>query len=358
MYRLVCFENGQFSYMYPKPAGDYYDNRDLIYDASTIRSDGIEYQLRSIDSIKSIAIPNYQGVGSIHDGELGVTGFLEYALRMRAGRYWRSGEFDLSIACLEKATELMKYSPVAWQKKDFYRIVSDLEELGRFSQARKWEKWIDENSPSETAIFERRYAEVLESCRTLGTDLVLIPWAGGQSAVSAKYQGRVYSLDGETKKFPILPRFIREKGYVHPHGAYVANPIIFFNDRHLDTLYYKGMKCPVLSTSWRPFIDDRSDDEKNNFLNRQKEINGEKENRLVHSVYYRIKYLLPNDCPKSISAFSRIRNEGGTKYQELIIKVECAGFMVPDMQFPVVEPDDPEPEYHGGRRKPFIFPWQ
>lgn len=345
----VYYQNGSVYKVLPAPVGSYYDARGEIYAATDIVSDGVRYDLTDIKSINSIAVPEYRNVQDMNDTGLGVTGKLEYVLRIHAGLCKERREYDLAIALLSRATKFMLYSDVGWQKKDFYRIADWHEELGNFELSDQWAEWIEIYAPSEYVDVQRHLAEA----ESLGTDLVYTHWAGAQSGATAKYQGRVYSISGKDKRFPLLPDFMRQGNPICcPHGAF-----IYYGTRGLlDAIYYKGKDCPAIKTSWRPFVDDRSPTEKANYLAYAKQVAKEKENRIARRVYYRLKFILPDDAPKSLAAFSKMKNANTQKYQELVAKAAAAGFVFPKMTVDVVEPEDPDPNYNGGySRPPFWF---
>lgn len=343
----IFFIHGHVSKIQPKPAGRYYDNRDIIYDAVDIVSDGKRYNLEDIQSVLSIPIPKYQITmfNSSVAEELGVTGCIEYVLRMKASRHWERGNFPLAIACLEIATKIMPFSSVGWDKKDYYRIVNRLEELGRFADAEDWEKWINSNVPTlEEIIFNK----VMEEVKSLKTDLVYTSWNGAASAVEAKYQGRVYSISGRDKRFPSLPDFMKKPQSICPlTGAYK-----FWNDKELDTICCKGKYVHVFKASWRPFEDDRTKQDKNNYIKSVKDQEKREESEISRKVYYRLKYLIPDDIPKSVGAFSRMKNQNSDKYKNIVEKAKEAGFIFPEMSVRILEPEDPEPEYNGGNKMP------
>lgn len=152
----IRFTNGRVSSVSPMPAGDIYNNRDIIYSAHKIISDGIEYDLTNRASIYSIHIPDYSVFSSNPiSSNLGVTGCLDYVLRMRAGKYWNEGNYALATTCLGQATKLMKYSSIGWPKRDYYRIVNWLIDLGRLKKAKEWEKWIKKNIPNDPSVSRR-----------------------------------------------------------------------------------------------------------------------------------------------------------------------------------------------------------
>lgn len=327
---VVYFTNGHLSKIDPYPCGGYYENRDIANNALSIVSDGIVYDLTDVVSIHSIAIPNYKlGV----ENGIGTTGFLEYVLRMRSGNYWNSCEYELSIACLEKATQLMKYSTMGWPVKDFFRIVNELNDLGEFKKAKKWQRWLEVNIPGAadaialppdeaiSAQFKLSFQERVKSCKEMGTDLIEVGDLGACCPVCAKYRKRVYSLSGGNKRFPKFPDdFHFGCGLsLFPYIENLSEPSFLCNN--------------VVSYSNRPFIDDRSTEEIDNYSNRMGAILKQSEiirsPSLTRIIYYQLKQLLPNDAPKSLSGFSRMRNSNSKNYQALVRKAEDAGFVFP-----------------------------
>lgn len=343
----VFFIHGHVSNIKPKPDGRYYDNRDIIYDAVDIVSDGKRYNLDDIQSILSIPTPKYKITmfNSAVAEELGVTGCLDYVLRMKSSQHLKRKNYSLAIACLEKATKIMPFSSIGWNKNDYYRIAYLLEELGRFSEAEEWEQWIDANVPS---LDEVVFNKVIEEAKMLKTDLVYTSWNSVASAVESKYQGRVYSISGRDKSFPSLPDFMKRPQSICPlAGAYQ-----FWNDKELDTIFYKNKDIHVFNASWRQFKDDRTKQDINNYIEFVKAQEKKEEAEIARKVYYRLKYLIPDDVPKSISAFSRIKNQDSDKYKKLVEKAKEAGFIFPEMRVRILEPEDPEPEYNGGHEMP------
>ncbi len=349
----VYFEHGRIVKVVPEPGCAYGDYREEINKATCIVSDGIQYDLNNVDSILSITTPKYLAQDEKADAvELGVTGYLEYVLRMHCSYCKEQERTDLLIACLEKSTTIMPHSSISWAEKDYYRIVSELEALGRFDDVDYWEKWIAENSTTYEDIAISRFQWALDYAKQLGTDLIEFQWAGAQSAVVAKYQGRVYSISGKDKRFPYLPDFMKEDGYC-PEGMPSGCPILYRKD---EEIFYKDKYVAIEKLSWRPFVDDRSETEKENYLKRREKIKKEKEYRITRRVYYQLKQIIPNDIPKSMSAFSRMKNSNSIKYQDLVSKAEAKGFVFPNMTVELVEPVDPEPDYNGKRKDSISSP--
>ena len=73
----------------------------------------------------------------------GVTGNLDYVLRMKAGSFYNRKDKIRCSACLWKCTELMFAHPfLSWDESHFYRIVQWHVEMGMFDEADEAEKYI------------------------------------------------------------------------------------------------------------------------------------------------------------------------------------------------------------------------
>lgn len=319
----MYFTNGQVVLTEPDIGLSYYDRRELINEADIIVSDGVEYDLTDRNAIYSIAIPEYTNSHSNqHAQELGMTGYIEYVLRMHAGLLWNEYRFDLAIPCLAKATQLMLYSTVGWQRKDFYRIVDWNIELGRFKKAKEWKEWIEAYTPDPIFIPQNSFNMTLEECADGDTDLVEVGDLAGMCETCAKYRKRIYSLSGKSWKFPKFPKdFHFQCGLrIDPFWEGISEP---------------SFECKnYVLYSRRPFRDDRSNQEKENYAKRMEAIKKleykERDADLNHIIYYWFKPKFPSIFPKSLSAFSRMRNANTARYQELVKTIETSGYRIPE----------------------------
>lgn len=329
---LVCFEHGQVVKIVPDPNTSYYEVRDDINHATKIMSDGVRYDLTDEKSIRSIKVPAYTySHENSHANDLGVTGYLEYVLRMHSGWLWNNGDYNLSNVCLGKACQLMLYSTIDWQRKDYYRIVNQNIELGRFKKAKEWKDWIERNTKSVDDIAIDAYKRTLDSCKFLETDLVETGGELSCCGTCAKYRNRIFSLTGKDIRFPRFPKDFH-------FGCISVSPFVY------------GVHEPVFPQkhyilhSWRPFKDDRTQEEKDNYRERMERIskmeNSEHFPNLGHIIYYWFKPKFPDDFPKSLSGFSRMRNSNSKNYQKLIRKIESAGYKIPESLEEVAQWDE------------------
>lgn len=262
---IVLFKHGRCVGTFPPLRESYYDRREIIYNARIIRSDGVIYDLADEDSIFSIKIPTYNKYKKNKvSEELGVTGYLEYVLKMRASGYKNDGNDALCYACLGVSTYLMANSERDWNYEDFFRIVEWLERDGDYESADNWRQWIAENVPTPGDRVKAHFQKALNVCELLETDLIELLWEYGQCGTVSKYQGRVYSISGKDKRFPLLPDFIKQNGAVVPP----IDGIEFFAFTNSKTVKIRGEEIPALEASWRPFVDDRTPTEKEMYRQR------------------------------------------------------------------------------------------
>ncbi len=295
------------------------NNSDNWYDPNYIVSDGVLYDMSSCDSIKKIPMPNFPPICPM-DG-YGVTGMLDYVLRMKAGSCFNKQQKELCSALLWKSTELMlSNKSCGWSKKDYNRLVHWHIELGMKDQADLAQEWLNENERYTENTVDVCAKSILDStmlhAKKFGMDLVVFHDHGGACcAECSKYRGRVYSISGSNKNFPMLPNYARTHGNFHP-GCRCSMSLYFG-----DEIYYKGERCDASVVSNRPFVDDRSEEEKmmyekhlqKNFYNEE----CEREKLIDKKTYYDLVEKLPNYAPKSFSAYRRMKNSNSESFQLL-----------------------------------------
>lgn len=135
---ITCFfKDGRLYKIEPPNASTWYDVQYIV-------SDGKRYNINSIVELKCIEVPCFKFCDTMSG--YGVTGNLDYILRMKAGIFYRRGEKELCSACLWKSTELMFANMDDWLDiKPFYRIVQYHIEMGMFDEADKAERYIINN---------------------------------------------------------------------------------------------------------------------------------------------------------------------------------------------------------------------
>lgn len=154
----------------------------------------------------------------------------------------------------------------------------------------------------------------LNNAHKMGTDLVEADYSFGCCSECAKYRGRVFSISGNDKRFPIKPEDINCSctGITfYPFFYGISEPTV--ND-------YLNRKVDIIKFSNRPFIDDRTVTEKKNFEEYLKRIEDQKQKELDRVEYQKLLEILPEDVPKSFGAYRRMKNSqspGFLKLKEL-----------------------------------------
>lgn len=115
-------------------------NQDNWYDPKYIVSDGKKYDVESVDGIRSVQIPRF--VFSDFMSGYGVTGSLDYVLRMKAANLREKGLIEESDACYRKAIALMKCSGVPYDMTPYLYFAKDLLREGRFEESEAEEEKI------------------------------------------------------------------------------------------------------------------------------------------------------------------------------------------------------------------------
>lgn len=126
----------------------------------------------------------------------------------------------------------------------------------------------------------------------------------------APYRNRYYSISGKDKRLPKVPDFFLDiKNWEHCHV--VLQPVY-----DIDILIeVKGNQ--VVNESNRPFIDDRSAEERENYQNYLAEKQAEAEKAQDKEDYEILSALYPDIVPKSFGAYRRLRNSNPGKFEEI-----------------------------------------
>ena len=159
----------------------------------------------------------------------------------------------------------------------------------------------------------------IRNARNLGTDLVEADYFLGCCSECAKYRGRIFSISGKDKRFPKKPT-----RYGCTCQGLTFSPFIYGVD---EPMYYpKGVN--IIKYSNRPFIDDRTQQEKEDYAVYRKSQDNEKWFKPYASrisklqaydfkCYNELKKILPEIAPKSLQGYRRMKNSNSKNYQKI-----------------------------------------
>lgn len=141
-----------------------------------------------------------------------------------------------------------------------------------------------------------------------GYDLVVITEHKPCCELCARVQGRVFSISGKDKRFPPLSAAFTS-GYrnVHPNCRCVAVPWI-------EEMRSPEERQAAIEKGSQPLRDERSAKEKALYTQQQSD---RRQMRADLIQYERYKARLGSDAPQTFSAFRRVKNAGGDRWEAL-----------------------------------------
>ncbi len=329
------FKNGKLFNVNPRNKQiSLYEDRQTAYYARYIISDGIKYDLENPEHIKSIKIPRFSGTGGISSP----TGNLDYILKMRLGTENRP---FLAVPLAYKVANLMMASPIGWNKKDYYRLAIQLWNVGEIYYADFLLAELKKLLPVVAVenevqyIYNKSFDSAMNYAKSINTDYILVGYSGVICPDCAPFQNRLYSISGKDKRFPQLPDFIVNNKGLHCNVSMYAT--IYYPGMTLTQYNYKSdgnvtsKEVDAIKYSNRPFIDDRSNFEKQNYENdRAKRIEQKaKEDNYFerqywidkyyeHLEYQQIKDTLGEKAPKSYSGYQRMKKNNTANFQKIL----------------------------------------
>lgn len=139
-----------------------------------------------------------------------------------------------------------------------------------------------------------------------GYDLVRMTSHYPTCEICAQFQGRVYSISGNDKRFPPLSRAF-SSGYrnIHPNCRHSVHP-------YVESLQSNEDLTADIARSNRPFEDNRPDAERALYNKQQAQNRQIRQDRYQ---YERYRARLGDDAPKTFSAFRRLKKAGGEEWK-------------------------------------------
>lgn len=132
--QTIYFRNGNMYKILYGSKEDWYDARYLV-------SDNILYDLESTEDLQRIEVPDFSQQQR-HMDDYGVTGSLDYVIRMKAARLRDKGMIPESNACYRKATDLMFASGNGYDIKPYLYLAKELLREGHFEESEAEEERI------------------------------------------------------------------------------------------------------------------------------------------------------------------------------------------------------------------------
>lgn len=278
---------------------------------------GSTLDMDSLEGINAIPVPTKKP--TFHSDD--VKQDLSYKLQRKAKEHKKNGRMDLAIACLKKSNQIMPFSAFMYTRSDYMRLVEYLKKDRQFEEARKAETEIDNMFDGREINNNDRQKIVLTPfllAKQMGTDLVEATEHHPTCGECAKYQGRVFSISGKSKKYPKLPDIWYEFGGFH-HGC-----------RHELFPFFEGVSTPtyhrnIAEYSNKPFVDNRTKTEKKQWEDEEKAAEQIERDKIDYDWIWEN---LPEIAPKSLSGYKRMKNINSENYQKLVDEAKKKGYQI------------------------------
>ncbi len=293
--------------------------------------DGVKYSLNDVKSVESIPVPTYEPQNTSFPA---VTEQLEYFLHKKAGWLDKQGKQELAIACTLKAICMYPTSGIGYGKEHYMKPVKLLYKYGRFEDAEAMKAniektyggyYMDVNDTDAAAKLVKEFADIY------GDSDLLITSATPMSCVCAEcapYANRVFSVFGNDKRYPKLPEHLRSlrthEGCSLCFDSFVSG-VCNFASCSPKYDYVDDDEQEIIRISNRPYIDERTDEEKMYFRQHIEELADQKAKERDYEIYYRLVYVLPDDIPKSFSAYRRMKKANTENFLKLVKKAKTIG---------------------------------
>lgn len=243
-----------------------------------------------------------------------------YRLQKKATEHKKNGNMELAIECLKKSNEIVDHYRFPCTRQQYERLYRYLMSEKRFDEADVEKKKVERKFgkgqlPKAT---QRKYdLQFLKDAKDCGTDLVEMSIHHPTCGECAKYQGRVFSISGISKKFPPLPEIVRKTGKIHEGCRHTFYPFFYRISR-------PNCGCKdIVAFSNRPLIDERSEQEKAEWAQIEAAAVQEKQDR---QEYEWLQRNLPEKAPKSFGGYRKMKNANSANYQKLMEAAKSAGY--------------------------------
>ena len=253
----------------------------------------INYKMDTLEDILSIPVPTekFELPDDFMDS-------IEYVLQRKATEFKKEGNMECAIACLEKAVEIIPFSPMPYPDC-FERLEKYLKLNNQWDEAEE----VSLEGAKQEKNFQNEFKnKVLSDATKLGTDLLEASYHEPASAKEAMYRGRVFSISGSDTRFPVLPEDFWETRLSACSFIWgISEPLYCDPDR-------------IIAFSNRPFIDNRGNIEKAAYEKYASEMRLKKE---TEKEYFWILKHLPRIAPKSLNGYSRMKNSNSRNFQKI-----------------------------------------
>ncbi len=272
------------------------------------------FDLNILEEINAIPVPPCPSIQNIEEYRNEKYDSVISKLQKTATTHKRNGNLDLAIACLRKSNELIPYSICGG---NYHRLVEYLKLAGKFDEARFEEAKIES------------LLQQLDKIRSTPNSLYLnnrsedlIQFSGSRICPYCSiYHLRIFSKSGTDRNFPPLNKLPFDlQGSKCPVCHCCISLYSYFEYIKDKTTLKSDIKF-----SNRPFVDDRTNELKQYFLEKQtKEISFKQDK----NDYDWLREHLPDIAPKSFGGYRRMKNLKSENYLKIVNSAKEKGYLI------------------------------
>jgi hypothetical protein len=165
---------------------------------------------------------------------------------------------------------------------------------------------------ARTTTREATNRGTINAVQSVDGDLVQISSHNSPCPICSVYEGRIYSISGNDKRYPKLDD-VFANGYstIHPNCKHVVTP--YFEE--FDDNAEENRK-----QSNRPFVVDK--DKKADIEAYYRDQATKAARRADRNLYEKVKLVAPKEAPKTFSGFRSMKRADSVKYQQIIIEIK------------------------------------
>ena len=264
--------------------------------------------MNTLEDIKNIPVPTEQ-----FEYNCDFTESIEYVLQRKATQFKKDGNLNLAIECLKKSIEIMPFAPMTYPDA-YSRLENYLKMARKFDEAR--ETFI-ENVELKQATADALSNKMISLSSM--SNMIEVHRNPMVCSECARFHGRVYSKNG-INGFPDMTIFI---DYYNKRNCSCSLSFYpFFPEASIPVICSKNK---LIQYSNRPFEDDRTKKEKNEYDEHIRKINEYAKDRRDYDWIFEN---LPDIAPKSFGGYRNMKHKNSVNYQKLVATAKENGYAI------------------------------
>ena len=271
------------------------------------------FGMNSVPEILSIPVSQFFRMDGTFNGVTSCWNILN----KKATVFKKAGRMDLAIACLRKLNEYMDASGAKYDVKYYLRLVEFLKQDRQFEEAKAEETKIYMRYPEiHQKLTHGALQDTLERAHHFKEDRIIF-YTNSKCPQCSPYNNRIYTISDNNHNYPSLlaaPKFLKNN-FCSVCGKAISSAVAFdFN-----------LSPEIVQLNKQPVRDTRSEEDKATF---EHNMQYDQYKAATKQEYDYLYEHLPELCPKSLSAYSRMKNSNSANFQKIVAAAKEKGFEI------------------------------